>query len=521
MASLDINDPLGVAFMSWIRAVLFVGTGISLRYLKNSYKWNDLLSKIARELKGNDEYYLDIKSTCQENGKYKFDKVASILENEFNKQVMADKNGHFKVVNDIFYSNMNNEINLSRFKIYISNILSTIELKEEMREEIAELKKIRKNISSVITTNYDKFIEEIFEFNPLIGNNILLSNPYGSVYKIHGCVSDINKIIITSEDYETFLKKYELIRAQLLSLFIHNPIIFIGYNLADENIKNILKTIFTYIEPNSDDAEKIRKNFLLVEYEPGSDCVDISDHDIDMEGFSTIRINKIKTDNYKAIYASLSDLHLPISAMDVRKVQDIFKEICSGGEIKVNITEDLESLKNSDRILVIGSAKTIKYEYHNSSEMMANYFKIIDEANSQILMLINKHKISKQQFFPVFGFSTINNEIKEIDQLKRQQIEKLKTTKYSIKPSSKTKHSTIELIEADKSISNSNKNDAIMWSLLEGIIELDDIEFYLRKYSKKDDTNYRKLLCAYDFKKYDTSPDEVQQTSFTSGEYNA
>jgi len=119
-----------------------------------------------------------------------------------------------------------------------------------MKEEIAELKKIRKNIGSVITTNYDKFIEEIFEFNPLIGNNILLSNPYGSVYKIHGCVSDINKIIITSEDYENFLKKYELIRAQLLSLFIHNPIIFIGYNLADENIKNILKTIFTYIEPN-------------------------------------------------------------------------------------------------------------------------------------------------------------------------------------------------------------------------------------------------------------------------------
>ncbi|MDO9399311.1 MAG: SIR2 family protein [bacterium] len=482
--------------------VLFVGTGMSLRYLINSYRWNDLLRKIAYDLKGNEEYYLDIKSTCQENDRYKFEKIASILEEEFNNELKDDKNGQFKEINDIFYSNMKNDINLSRFKIYISKLLSSIEFKEEMLEELAELKKIRKNIGSIITTNYDEFIEKIFEFNPLIGNNILLSNPYGSVYKIHGCVSDIDKIIITSEDYERFIQKYELIRAQLLSLFIHNPIIFIGYNIGDENIKNILKTIFTYIEPNSADAEKIRENFLLVEYDPESDCEDISEHDIDMEGFGTIRINKIKTDNYKAIYSSLSDLHLPISAMDVRKVQDIVKEIYSGGEIRVNITEDLEALKNSDKILVIGSAKTIRYEYQNSSEMMSNYFKIIDEENMQILMLINKYNINKQQYFPVFGFSEINNEIDKIDSLKKQQIDKLKSAKDSIKSSSKSLHSTIKLIEMDGSITNSNKNNAIMWAVLEGTIGLEDIENYLREYRNKEDTNYRKLLCAYDFKKY-------------------
>ena len=33
----------------------------------------------------------------------------------------------------------------------------------------------------------DRHILKIFDFSPLIGNDILLSNPYGSVYKIHGC----------------------------------------------------------------------------------------------------------------------------------------------------------------------------------------------------------------------------------------------------------------------------------------------------------------------------------------------
>lgn len=183
----------------------------------------------------------------------------------------------------------------------------------------------------------------------------MLSNPYGSVYKIHGCVSDIQNIIITEEDYERFDKRYELIRAQLLSLFIHNPIIFIGYSISDVNIKNILKTIFMCIEPSSKDAERIRKNFLLVEHQKDSISQEIREHDIDIEGFGTIRINKRKTDNYEIIYKSLSNLHLSVSAMDVRKVQDVFKEIKTGGEIKVSITDDLETLKNGEKVLAIGS----------------------------------------------------------------------------------------------------------------------------------------------------------------------
>ena len=152
--------------------------------------------------------------------------------------------------------------NISRFKIYLAELLKDTETKKSALPEITELKKARKNISSVITTNYDCMIEQMFSFNPLIGNNILLSNPYGSVYKIHGCVSQPDKIIITESDYDEFNRKYELIRAQLLSLFIHNPIIFIGYNIGDKNIKDILRTIFSYVDYHSAEAKKIRDNFF-------------------------------------------------------------------------------------------------------------------------------------------------------------------------------------------------------------------------------------------------------------------
>jgi len=240
--------------------VLFVGTGISLRYINNSYTWDGLLRKISLELTGSPEFYLDIKSANEKAGKYDYSKIARDLEKEFNKVLLNDRNGKFKDVNDAFYENMEAGVNISRLKIYISNLLNTLDIKEEKNAEIAELKKTRKNIASIITTNYDCFIESIFEFQPLIGNDILLSNPYGSVYKIHGCVSEPLKIIITEDDYGRFDEKYELIRAQLLSIFIHNPIIFMGYAIGDENIKSLLKTIFTYVEPNSDDAKRIRQD---------------------------------------------------------------------------------------------------------------------------------------------------------------------------------------------------------------------------------------------------------------------
>ena len=483
--------------------ILFIGTGVSLRYLKESQTWDSLLKKIAFELKGNVEYYLDLKSRFESAGKYNYPGIASALEVDFTNELIADRNGKFKEINDVFYEEMGKGKKLSRLKIYISKLLSSLETKDDMEDEISDFKSVRKNIGSIITTNYDGLIEKIFEFEPLIGNDILLSNPYGSVYKIHGCVSDPVKVIITEDDYSNFSKKYELIRAQLLSLFIHNPIIFLGYNIGDENIKDLLKTIFTYIEPNSETAEKIRRNFLLVEYEAGSKSQDTGEHDIDLEGFATtIRINKIKTDDYSAIYKALASLLLPISAMDVRKVQGIVKEIYSGGDIKVKIADGLDSLNNSDRILAIGSSKTIKYHYLTSAETMANYFVIMDEQDAELIELVDKFTIASSQFFPIFGFDTINKKLANAEKLKIQQKRKLDVKFASILPVCQTDHDTIAKIMDDKNISPGYKANAIFWSIMEDKILMKDCEKYLKGFEKRSGTEYRQLLCAYDFKKY-------------------
>lgn len=490
--------------------VLFIGTGFSLRYLENSFSWEGLLKYISYELTGNEEYFLDLKSKFQKEDKsYSFEKIATELEILFNEKLSLDRNGKFKEVNDIFYENMSQNKNVSRFKIFISKILSEINLREEKKDEISALIKIRKNISSVITTNYDKLVETLFEFNPLIGNNILLSNPYGSVYKIHGCISEPDMIIMSEKDYQIFDKKYELIRAQLLSLFIHNPIIFIGYSVNDENIRNLLKTIFTYVPVNSDLAEKIKSNFLLIEYDSDSSNLTVNDNDIVLDNTTTLRINKIKTNDFISIYGALASLQLPVSAMDIRKVQSVVKDIYEGGEIQVSIVGDINALKNDEKILAIGDITKIKYEYQNTSEMMENYFKIIEEDNSQLLELIDKHKIQSNQFFPIFGFAKINSSICCTEILKKQQIKKLKS---AISTRHKTNKRSLDEIKNDTLIPISGKIDAITYATIKGQLDLSEVEKYLKEFTDKQNTKYRKVLCAYDFMKYKEYDSEHMQT---------
>lgn len=483
--------------------VLFIGAGFSLRYLENSFTWEDLLKHISYELTGNNETFLDLKSNSQNpDGTFSYEKIAGKLELLFNEALSNDRNGKFKEVNDIFYENMNEGKNLSRFKIYISKLQNDLNIKEQKQEEIAALKKVRKNIGSTITTNYDELIENLFEFSPLVGNDILLSNPYGSVYKIHGCVSQPDKIIITEEDYDLFDKKYELIRAQLLSLFIHNPIIFIGYNIGDDNIRKLLKTVFTYVTPNSEIAEKIKSNFLVIEYDENSDNLEVHDHDIVLEDMVTLRVNKLKTDNFLEIYNALASIQLPVSAMDIRKVQSVVKEIYEGGNIQVSIVDDINNLRNDEKILAIGNVNRISYEYQTTGELMENYFKIIEEDNFQLLQLIDKYVIQKEQFFPIFAFSNINNKLNCAEKLKEQQKKKLKGTLERIHKNHKTENNTVKGILEDESISVSGKYDAILYSTLEGNLNLIEVEQYLRAEPDKQSTAYRRVLCAYDFMKY-------------------
>ncbi len=57
---------------------------MSLRYLENSYSWDSLLQKVAKEFNPDSEYYLDIKSEHME-ATDAYEKIATQLEKDLIK----------------------------------------------------------------------------------------------------------------------------------------------------------------------------------------------------------------------------------------------------------------------------------------------------------------------------------------------------------------------------------------------------------------------------------------------------
>jgi len=104
-----------------------------------------------------------------------------------------------------------------------------------------------KSVASVITTNYDSFIERnLKSFKKYIGQEeLIFSNiqGVGEIYKIHGCSCDAGSIVINEKDYMGFEENNPYLAAKILTIFLEHPIIFLGYSLFDSNIKTILKSI--------------------------------------------------------------------------------------------------------------------------------------------------------------------------------------------------------------------------------------------------------------------------------------
>lgn len=162
----------------------------------------------------------------------------------------------------------------------------------------------------------------------------------------------------------------------------------------------------------------------------------------------------------------------------------------------------MDKLKNSDKVLVVGSKNTITYEFQTISEMMANYFQIIEESNDQLLTLINKQRIQSTQYFPVYGFSTICKEISNIEELKKQQKEKIESLIKTVPMTCKGTHTTPQSVLEDLSISQTYKTLEIISAIMNENMDMVSVEEYLRNFADKRTTDYRKMLCAYDFKKY-------------------
>lgn len=291
---------------------LFVGAGVSRRYL-NLENWEGLLRKFCSQCNIS---YERLKSTA--NGD--FTRIASLLARDFH-QFWWD-NSQYDENRDLYSKSCVNEE--SALKIEISDYISkakTLVSNNAIRDELLLFSQI--TVDGIITTNYDTFLEDIFnEFKVYVGQNeLIFANQHGigEIYKIHGCCTVPNSLVLTSGDYEDYNLRNAYLTAKLLTVFTEHPVIFVGYSLTDKNVQAIIKSIASCL--TSQNIDKLRDRLIFVEYDPKSVDCDVYQSNMVLDDF-IIPVITVKASSFHDIFSALGELKRKFPARLLRQLKE-------------------------------------------------------------------------------------------------------------------------------------------------------------------------------------------------------
>ena len=181
------------------------------------------------------------------------------------------------------------------------------------------------------TTNYDLFLENNFgkdHFQPYIGQNeLLFSTIYevAEIYKIHGCCSKPDSIVINSHDYDLFVRKSAYLSSKILTLFLERPIIFLGYSVSDPNIRRILRSISECLENSQ--LEQLKKRLIFIEWTEDSEEEGISERQFDFDNGKTIIMENIKLFDYSILYSAILDNTVKYDVKALRRIKSQLYEL--------------------------------------------------------------------------------------------------------------------------------------------------------------------------------------------------
>jgi SIR2-like domain len=104
----------------------------------------------------------------------------------------------------------------------------------------------------VITTNYDFLLEDSYtarnrQYYPILSEDQLSTSSLGKsdegkttrILKIHGDLNNSGNMIITEEDYDTYVEKHPLMATYIANLLITKTPLFIGYSMDDPDFRGI------------------------------------------------------------------------------------------------------------------------------------------------------------------------------------------------------------------------------------------------------------------------------------------
>lgn len=396
--------------------VVFIGAGISKRFLVNFPDWTSLLEEFWEKL-GLQNFYGEFNNIVDniqrehpeyteiEIDHYANISMGSMLEEKYNR---AFNKGTVKI--DGFTAKDAFKTKTSPFKNAVAERFKTYTIKDHMAQEFNTFKKMLLKTQIILTTNYDTFIEESYnsesnyQIKKYVGQKGFFQGTYGyaELYKLHGSVESPNDIVIAENDYEKFDKNSVLISAKIISMMMNSPIIFIGYSLTDTNVRKIIKEFTRSL--TEDEILILENRLVLIEYSEGEqELIEEVINDTDLG----CKLKIIKTDNFGKLFKTVSTINQGIAPTEVRKYQHVIKELIIDRGKKGALNSVLLSPEELDKLeenlltknitVALGDAKYI-FQIPDLISYSLDYISDKDEISNEIRMRFAVNQNGKSRF---------------------------------------------------------------------------------------------------------------------------
>ncbi|OGK05309.1 MAG: hypothetical protein A2W80_16730 [Candidatus Riflebacteria bacterium GWC2_50_8] len=340
--------------------VLFIGSGFSRRYL-GFPDWSSLLEHFARQCNhDNPLAYARYSRQVEIEGSKEnlLPRIATLIENDFNRQWYETANSKNLKQNLVQFVKNGG----SPFKWFVADFFKKDKFESQdqlLQDELAIFARLaNRSIASVITTNYDGLIEHyLSDYKKFVGQEeLIFSTVHGvhEIYKIHGCCSQPESIVINENDYIEFGNKKAYLAAKLLTLFVEQPVVFIGYSLQDDNIRNILSEIVNCID--NEKLAILKNRLVFIEWNHGhSEKNEISSHTINFSNTKVLHMTKITVSDYKAVFAGLAKIRSQYDLKILRKLKnDVYEVVTHNRPVEEYRTINLDGESSSDPKTVAG-----------------------------------------------------------------------------------------------------------------------------------------------------------------------
>lgn len=402
------------------RPFLFIGSGLSRRYLGLD-TWEGLLRHFSEPL-GSFDYYLSASDS-------KLPQAAELLAKDYAEYWWKSEE------KEEFRSEFKNLAisSSSPLKIDISNYLESLSdfdlSQSSYQDELNALSGL--NIDGIITTNWDLLLEALFpEYKVFIGQKSIVTDVpqnIGEIYKIHGCCSDPNSLVLTTKDYNEFAAKQAYLAAKLITIFVEHPIVFFGYSATDENILSLLKSIISGL--GKAEQEKLRDNLIFVQRSNSSRPEGINIKTLIFEE-SFIDVMQVTANSFTGIYEAIGEQKRKLPASVLRFIKEqlflITKDSTPEDHLCVLDFDELDQHDEIEFVVGLGVAKNKLAERGYipiGTKDLFHYLLYNDNSLNPRLVLSQYYKQfqnSQRRYLPVFCFLSKLNII-TLDELKASE----------------------------------------------------------------------------------------------------